>query len=173
MFVNINLLGFCCCILEFVSPPPPPQASNISLEPMKKPRVLCFCFVGLWLPVVGGRWPVPLRQPPQALREAPDCVGGVAWGRWAAAPTRLRAASAFLAHRGSSVAPSSPPGPGGGGGELSNWRAFHLFVFTVINPSPRCCERGSRQRGGRGAEDRAEKGGRDSGLCRFQGTLLP
>ena len=61
---------------------------------MKKPRVLCFCFVGLWLPVVGGRWPVPLRQPPQALQEAPDCVGGVAWGRWAAAPTRLRAREA-------------------------------------------------------------------------------
>ena len=90
---------------------PSTQVSNISLETVKKPRALCFCAVGLWLQV-GERWPVPLCQPPRALREAPDCVGGVAWGWWGVAPTRLRGRSvrACRGKLGRSAPPSSRPG---------------------------------------------------------------
>ena len=114
---------------------PSTQVSNISLETVKKPRALCFCAVGLWLQV-GERWPVPLCQPPRALREAPDCVGGVAWGWWGVAPTRLRGRSVRacrgklgrsappLLQAGEETAESSPIG-----------EPFISLFFTVINPS--------------------------------------
>lgn len=151
---------------------PSTQVSNISLETVKKPRALCFCAVGLWLQV-GKRWPVPLCQPPRALREAPDCVGGVAWGWWGVAPTRLRAGASRLAEGSSAAAPpllqageetaeSSPIG-----------EPFISLFFTVINPSEHAASvaPGGEGRGeGSGGPGRE---GRGSGLCRFQGTLLP
>lgn len=173
MFVNINLLGFCCCILEFVRAPPTPPSLEYFLRAREKAQGFVLLFCGVVAARCGGK----MARPPPSASAGPSggarLCGRRRLGKVGCGSHPAGGASAFLAHRGSSVAPSSPPGRGGGGGELSNWRAFHLFVFTVINPSPRCCERGSRQRGGRGAEDRAEKGGRDSGLCRFQGTLLP
>ena len=58
------------------------------------------------------------------------------------------------------AAPSSPAGWGRGRRELSNWRAFHLFVFTVINPSERAASvaLGSAGGGERRAGPRREGG---------------
>lgn len=63
-------------------------------------------------------------------------MGGVAWGWWDVAPTRSRAGAPSWLTR-EAQPERSPPLPGEGCRELSNWRAFHLFVFTVINPSER------------------------------------
>lgn len=134
---------------------------------MIKPEALCFCFVGLWLQGdCGGRRPVPLRQPPQALREAPDCVGGVAWGWWDVAPTRLRAGESYglAGETRPKWPPSPPPGRGGGRRELSNWRAFHLFVFTVINRSERAP---SVAPGSAGGGERRAGPGREGGALGF------
>lgn len=127
-----------------------------------------FLFCGVV--AAGGLWGETglssLRQPLQALREAPDCVGGVAWGWWDVTPTRLRAGEPY-GHAGEArarVAASPPPGRGGGSRELSNWRAFHLFVFTVINPSERAP---SVAPGSAGGGERRAGPGREGGALGF------
>lgn len=118
------------------------QVSYTSLR--TPPKIQGLCVSVLWVCGCGRGWVgdslIPLCQPPSVLREVPDCVGGVAWGWWDGAPTRLRAAVPSRAGWGNSTRealPSPPPGPRGGSGGLSNWRVFQVFVFAVINPSKR------------------------------------
>lgn len=65
------------------------------------------------------------------------------------------------------LGPSGPlpfQGPGEGCRELSNWRAFHLFVFTVINPSERAP---SAAPGSAGEGERRAGPGREGGALGF------
>lgn len=68
-------------------------------------------------------------------------MGGAAKGMVCWGSHQHRGLSARLAGRGCSPEwppPLPSPRPGGDRREqLPNWRVFHLFVFTVINPSER------------------------------------
>lgn len=152
------------------------QVSNISLGPRHKAPgfVLLFCGV-----VPAGRCKGGNGLSPSASLRRPFGRRQIVWaaslgdgGTWLP-PGRGQESLTGPPGSSARVAPSPPPVRGGGRRELSNWRAFHLFVFTVINPSERAPSVAAGSAGGGEREGRARKGGRGSGLCRFQGTLLP
>lgn len=107
-------------------------------------------------------------------------MGGVAWGWWAGTLCTGQEPSGLAGEAQPAATPVPPPSRGGGHRGLSNWRAFHLFVFAVINPSqrPMSVALGSAGGGegkGSAGPGRAEPGGRGAlpELCGRQGTLLP